>query len=57
MNRFSSSRNSGKAHDAVNSERSSSASLKAMWNWRGSRNAAAKDSSSSAIHGPSRTGA
>jgi len=54
--RLSSRRNSGKAHAATRSARPSSDSVNAMWNCRGRRNAAAKESRSRVAQGPLCTG-
>jgi len=55
--RLSSSKKSGKAHAATRSARPSSDSVNAMWNCRGRRKAAAKESSRSVNQGPPCTGA
>ena len=56
IGRFSSSRNSGNIQLAVRRPSGLEFSVKAMWNWRGSRNAAEKASSSSVVQGAVLTG-
>ncbi len=56
MDTFSSSRNNGKAQLAVSIFFLSMLSTNIMWNWRGSKKAAANESSISVAQGPSLTG-